>query len=381
VALAFVVLIGAGLAVRSFARLLATAPGYDPQNVVTARVDLNFTKYKAQRDTRAFAAALLDRLRASSGVASAAVANEFPASSSTPQNRSTFAIRGRPAPDSLHEPRAEVNLVSSDYFRTVGVPIVGGRGFTAADRDTVNVAIIVSASAAGRYFPRENAVGKQLSFDNGDHWATIVGVAGDVRQFGPAADVPEQVYAPFEATGVRDLRVLVRETNRAALGATLLQQMVHSIDPQQPVIQVETLEDARRDVLASPRQTAVLLTGFALLALSIAAAGLGGVIAYSVSQRTAEFGIRMALGAERRSILRLVLGQGLRLVVAGVAIGVCASLAFGSGIGRLLHGVPRTDPLTYAGVAIVFISVAVLACLIPARRATAIDPASAFRAS
>jgi predicted permease len=381
VALAFAVLVGAGLALRSFARLMTTAPGYDPQNVVTARLVLNFTKYKTQHDTRAFADALLSRLQAAPGVTAAAVANQFPASSSQPQNTSLFAIRGRPAPDSLHQPRAEVNVVSADYFRTVGVPIVAGRGFTAADRDTANAPLMLSASAARRYFPRENAVGRQLSFDHGDHWLTVVGVAGDVRQFGPAVDVPEQVYVPFASTGTSDVRVLVRETNRAALGARLLDQVVHSIDAQQPVIEIETLEDARRDVLASPRQIAVLLSGFAALALVIAAAGLGGVVAYSVGQRTSEFGIRMALGAERGSILRLVLGQGVRLVVVGVAIGIGGSLAFGAGMTKLLHDVPRTDPITYTAVAALFIVVAVLACLIPARRATAIDPASAFRAS
>jgi putative ABC transport system permease protein len=342
---------------------------------------LNFTKYKTRHDTRAFADALLARLQAAPGVTAAAVANQFPASSSQPQNTSLFAIRGRPASDSLHQPRAEVNIVSADYFRTVGVPIVAGRGFTAADRDTANAPLMLSVSAARRYFPRESAVGQQLSFDHGDHWLTVVGVAGDVRQFGPAVDVPEQVYVPFASTGTSDVRVLVRETNRAALGARLLDQIVHSIDPLQPVIQIETLEDARRDVLASPRQIAVLLSGFAALALVIAAAGLGGVVAYSVGQRTSEFGIRMALGAERGSILRLVLGQGVRLVVLGVAIGIGGSLAFGTGMTKLLHDVPRTDPITYSAVAVLFIIVAVLACLVPARRATAIDPASAFRAS
>jgi len=381
VALAFVVLVGAGLAIRSFARLMSTAPGYDPQNVVTARLVLNFTKYKTRHDMRALGDQLLQRLQGAPGVVAAAVANEFPASSSQPRNLSLFSIRGRPAPDSLHQPKAEVNVVSADYFRTVGVPIVAGRAFTAADRDTLNVALIVSASAARRYFPNESPIGKQLSFNNGKSWYTVVGESGDVRQFGPAVDIPEQVYAPFASTGTNDVRVLIRESNPTALGARLIDQIVHSIDPQQPVIDVETLADARRDVLASPRETALLLSGFAALALAIAAAGLGGVMAYSVGQRTSEFGIRMALGAERASILRLVLAQGLWLVVVGVAIGIGGSIAFGAGMSKLLTGVPRSDPLTYAGVAAVFLIVAMLACLVPARRATAIDPASAFRAS
>ncbi len=381
VALAFVVVVGAGLALRSFAKLLTSAPGYDPQNVITARVDMNFTKYAKSADTRRFTNALLDRLRATPGVAAVAVANEFPASSSQPQNRSTFTIRGRVASDSAHIPRAEVNFVSPDYFKVLGVAMVDGEGLAnGVDHDTANVAVVISAAAGRRYFPSGGAIGKQLSFD-GDHWATISGVAGDVRQFGPAADVAEEVYVPYWTQPVRDIRVLVRATTRSAFSATLLQRIVHEVDPQQPVIQIETLEDARRDVLASPRQTALLLGAFAVLALAIAAAGLGGVIAYSVSQRTAEFGIRMALGAERSSILALVLGQAMRLVVAGVVLGGVASLVFGAGIAKLLYGVPRTDPLTYAGVSIVFVAVAIAACLIPARRATAIDPASAFKAS
>ena len=381
VALAFIVLIGAGLALRSFAKLLTTVPGYDPQNVVTARVDLNFTKYAKAADIRPFTAALLDRLRAAPGVTAVALANQFPASSSQPQNLSTFIIRGSPNPDSAHVPRAEVNFVSPDYFKVLGVPMVSGNGFAGGvDRDTANVSVVLSAAAARRYFPNGDAMGKQLSL-GGDQWVTIAGVAGDVRQFGPAADVAEELYIPYWVQPVRDIRVLVRSTARSSFSPKLLQRIVHELDPQQPVIQIETLEDARRDVLASPRQTAFLLGAFAVLALVIAAAGLGGVIAYSVGQRTSEFGIRMALGAERSSILGLVLGQGVRLVVFGVALGAVGSLAFGAGVAKLFYGVARTDPVTYATVSALFLIVAMLACLIPARRATAIDPASAFKAS
>ncbi len=381
VALAFVVLVGAGLMLRSFARLMTTAPGYDPQNVVTARVDLNFTKYATRPIIRQFADQLTDRLAAMPGVTAVAVANAFPSSSAQPQNLSPFDIRGQTATDTLHRPKAEVNVISAGYFKTVGVPITSGRAFGALDRDTSAANVICQCFRRSPLLP-ETPIrsGKQITFDN-KRWATIVGVAGDVRQFGPAADAPEQIYLPYDLAAVRDMRVLIRQTNSAAAGAKLIRQVVGEIDPLQPVIQIQTLEDARREVLATPRQITVLLSMFAVLALAIATAGLGGVIAYSVGQRTAEFGIRMALGAERQSIFRIVIAQGVRLVIVGVGIGVAASLLFGASISTLLSGVPRTDPITYVGVALTFVCVAVTACAIPARRATAIDPAAAFRAS
>lgn len=381
VALAFVVLVGAGLTLRNLARLVNTDPGYDPQNVVTAHVDLNWSKYKNASASRQFTNELIARLQATNGVRAVAVASEFPASSSSPQNRNAFDIRGQLVADTLRRPRAEVGSVSPDYFRAIGAEMRVGRAFTDADRDTAALVAIVSQSAARRYFAEGEAIGKQISFDGGRRWATVVGVVGDVRQFGPTADVAEQVYLPHSTFTVRDLRLLVRTNANPAYVTSLIRQTVHSIDPEQPVVDIRTLEQARQDVIASPRLTTILLGLFAVLALAIAAAGLGGVMAYSVGQRTQEFGIRMALGAERGSILRLVLGQGIRLVVVGLVIGGLASRAVAHAIEKQLYGVRSTDPLTYAGVTIVFIAVAALACLVPARRATAVDPVSALKAS
>ena len=381
VALAFVVLVSAGLTLRNLAKLLTTNPGYDPHDVLTAHVDLNWTKYKNAAASRQFANELIARLSATNGIRAVAVASEFPASSSSPQNRNAFDVRGQLVADTLRRPRAEVGSVSPDYFRTIGAELRAGRAFTEADRDTAASVAIVSQSAARKYFASGDAVGKQISFDGGMHWATVVGVVADVRQFGPTADVAEQVYLPYSIFTVRDLRLLVRTEFSSALATNLVRQTIHAIDPEQPVVDIRTLEQARQDIIASPRLTTVLLGLFAVLALAIAAAGLGGVMAYSVGQRTQEFGIRMALGAERSSILRLVLGQGIRLVVIGLVIGGLASRAIAHAIERQLYGVPSTDPLTYAGVAVVFVVVAALACLVPARRATAVDPVSAFKAS
>jgi predicted permease len=380
VALAFVILIGAGLMIRSFARLVTTSPGYDLQNVVTARVDLNFTKYSTGAPIQRFTDDLLERLSSNGSVKAVAIATEFPASSSNAQNLSTFLLRGRDVTDSARLPKAEVSIVSASYFAALGVPIVSGRAFSSADRDTAAPVAMISHAAARKYFADVDPIGKQISF-NGRQWATVVGVAGDVRQFGPASDVPEQIYLPLTVTRARDLRVLVRSNVGAAAMATLIRQTVHAIDPNQPVTDVVTLEDARRDVIASPRLTTALLTAFAILALVIAAAGLGGVIAYSVSQRTQEFGIRMALGAERQTILALVVRQGLQLALIGVVIGAVGGRFTAHSLAKLLYGVQATDVTTYAGVAAVFLVVALLACIIPARRATSIDPASTIRAS
>ncbi len=380
VALAFVVLMGAGLMIRSFARLVTTSPGYEAQNVATARVDLNFTKYSTLDAIQRFTNDLIERLSADGSVKAVALASEFPASSSNAQNLATFVLRDRQAADSSHRPKAEVSVVTRDYFAVLGVPVVSGRTFTAADRDTAAPVAMVSRSTAQKYFSGTDPVGKQISF-NGEKWATIIGVAGDVRQFGPAADVPEQIYLPLTLARARDLRVLVRAGTGPTTTSNLIRQAVHQVDPNQPVTDVVTLEDARRDVIASPRLTTALLSAFAILALVISAAGLGGVIAYSVSQRTQEFGIRMALGAERQTILVLVVRQGVRLVLIGVVLGALAARATTHSLTGLLYGVQTTDPLTYVGVAVVFLIVALLACAVPARRATAIDPASTIRAS
>jgi putative ABC transport system permease protein len=381
VALAFVVLVSAGLTLRNLAKLINTTPGYDPQNVVTAHIDLNWTKYKDASASRQFATELMTRLGASNGVRSAAVASAFPASSSSPQNRNAFDVRGQLVVDTLRRPKAEVTYISPDYFRTIGAELRGGRSFTESDRDTAAAVAMISESAAKRYFAAGDAVGRQITFDNGKHWLTIVGVVGDVRQFGPTADVAEQVYLPYAIFTVRDIRLLARSNATPAFSTNLIRQTVRAIDPEQPVVDIQTLEQARRDSMASPRLTTMLLGLFAVVALAIAAAGLGGVMAYSVGQRTQEFGIRMALGAERSSILRLVLGQGIRLVIVGLLIGGLTARALAHAIEKQLYGIRGTDPLTYAGVAILFFAVAAVACLVPARRATAVDPVSAFKAS
>jgi putative ABC transport system permease protein len=239
---------------------------------------------------------------------------------------------------------------------------------------------IISESAARRFFGNQNPVGRQISVP-GAHPITlmIVGVSGDVRQFGPAADVPEQLYVPFQRFTVRDARLLVRSNAPTAATVNLIKDAVRAQDREQPVIDFRTLAAARDDALGPWRLTTILLGLFAAIALAIAAAGLGGIVAYSVGQRTEEFGIRLALGAEPGSVRWLIVSDGLRLVTAGLVIGLAAAVGSLGLMARLLVGVAPTDPPTYGVVAAVFLAVGLLACLLPARRATTIDPASVLK--
>lgn len=380
VALAFVVLVGAGLMIRTFEGLLRTDVGYDPEHVVTAHLDLNFTKYNTSVLDRQFDDALLARLRLQPGVVTAALASEFPASSSSPQNLTAFDIVGRPAADSAHEPKAELSIVTPAYFATVGTRILAGREFTDADRDSAGRVTIISQSAAHRFFGNQNPVGQQITIPGAKNLElTIVGVSGDVRQFGPAADVSEQLYLPFQRFTVRDARLLVRSNAPTGATSNLIKDAVHGLDPNQPVIDFRTLSAARDDAMGPWRLTTILLALFAAVALAIAAAGLGGIVAYTVGQRTEEFGIRLALGAEPGAVRWLILSDGLRLVIIGLGIGLAAAIASLGLMSRLLVGVRSTDPMTYGAVAAVFVSVGILACLLPARRATNIDPASVLK--
>src|SRR6185503_18905179 len=364
----------------TFEGLLRTDVGYDPEHVVTAHLDLNFTKYNTSALDRQFDDALLARLRLQPGVVTAALASEFPASSSSPQNLTAFDIVGRPAPDSAHEPKAELSIVTPAYFATVGTRILAGREFTEADRDSAGRVTIISQSAAHRFFGNQNPVGQQITVPGAKNLElTIVGVSGDVRQFGPAADVSEQLYLPFQRFTVRDARLLVRSNAPTGATSNLIKDAVHALDQNQPVIDFRTLSAARDDAMGPWRLTTILLALFAAVALAIAAAGLGGIVAYTVGQRTEEFGIRLALGAEPSAVRWLILSDGLRLVIIGLGIGLAAAVASLGLMSRLLVGVRSTDPMTYGAVAAVFVSVALLACLVPARRATSIDPASVLK--
>jgi predicted permease len=273
----------------------------------------------------------------------------------------------------------DVRIASPDYFRVLGIALVRGRTFTATDRDTANEPVVINQTAARRYWGGANPIGARLSFNDGKSWSPVVGIVGDVTQYGPAQQETPALYAPFAISTFSDMRVLVRTRGDPAFVSSELRAIVHDLDPAQPVTEVQTLEHLRGNSVATPRITLALIGAFALVALIITAAGLAGVIAFTVSRRTREIGIRVALGAQPAGVRAMVLGQGMRLVAAGLVIGAVGAL----GLTRLLSGflfhVRATDPLTFLAMAALFCVIAALACLVPARRATRVDPMIALR--
>jgi predicted permease len=384
VGIAFVLLVGAGLMVRSLIKLQRVDGGYVTANVLSARVDLDWTRYanpQVQEDQRPlirnFADQLTQRLSEHGGVVTVALASNFPLNSGQPFTQS-FQIRGQDvAADRL--PKADVTIVSGNYFKTIGIPMMRGHSFADTERDTSNISAVISQRLAAANWPKQDAVGQQISLDGGRHWLTIVGVAGDVHQNGLSADVTDEIYVPYFVNTTNDFRVLVRTTNDPTPMGAEIRNAVRELDPKQPVVSIQTLEQVRGTRLSEPRVTTALLGSFAVLALVITAAGLAGVIAYSVNQRLNEIGIRMALGADGGSIVQLVMRQGLNLVVAGLVAGVATSLAVTKLMSGLLYDTPPTDGSTFIGVGVLLVVIAVTACLLPARRALTVDPVRALR--
>jgi putative ABC transport system permease protein len=276
-------------------------------------------------------------------------------------------------------PQGDFRSVSPNYFRTLGIPLVSGRLFTSTDGAEAPQVAVVNRSLARHYWGEESPLGRRISADSGKTWVTVVGVVGDVRHYGLDRNPTDELYMPFAQVPIREGSLLVRTTGDPHQAASIVQEEIKAIDPDQPIANVETLEELRGESLASPRLTASLLMMFALLALVITGAGLAGVIAFSVSQRTQEIGVRMALGAERSEVLSMVVGEGMRLVFAGLVFGVAGALAAARLMAGLLYGVKTTDPATFIGVSAVLAAVAIAACLVPARRATRVDPMVALR--
>ena len=378
IAVSFMLLIGAGLTARTLFNLQRVNPGFSTDGILTSRLDLNFTKYKTFTDRVAIWERLEERLRSIPGVVSVGGAGTFPLNDQGPF--STPLRLETDLPGNAARPRVDVRLVTPDYFVTLGQPLVDGRVFTRTDRGQENGVAIVNRTMARHYWPGQSAIGRRLSGDDGETWVTVVGVVADTRQQLNQAPTDE-VYLPMFQSGQLSSNWLFRSTLDTATLAQQVREAVYSVDPNQPVDQFRTLEEVRLSTLESPRVTATLIGLFALLALVITATGIAGVIAFSVNQRTQEFGVRMALGAPRRSVLALVLRQGLTLVVIGLALGMAGALVLTRVMTTLLFGVEPTDALTFLAVSMVLVTVAVVACLVPARRAASVDPMVALRVS
>ena len=382
VALALVLMIGAGLMLRSFQRMLASDPGFKPDHLVTLRFEVPNNSY--QGELRAGVTQLLiERIEALPGVDSAAVTFIDPFKWSGINRGYTIEGRG-PVPPAERDTVFYHNI-SPGYFRTMGIPFLTGRDFSVADRFGSQPVMIVSDSFARRYWPGENPLGKRLKFgpeNSKAPWIAVVGVAGNMKfrtlRQDPSAE--PVVYTPLLQTDVIiSLSLVVRTKIEAASMISSLRSELRSFDPDVPVYSIATLEDRLRGEMTETRSYALLMGLFGALAMTLSAVGIYGVMAYAVAQRTHEIGLRMALGATTTDVLKLVVGQGMVLALGGIAAGLAAALALTRAMSSLLFDISPTDPLTLAVISVALAAVALGACFVPARRATKVDPMIALR--
>jgi len=380
VAVSLVLLVGAGLLVRSFVRLLAVDPGYRTDHVLTAPLNAPASRYAERPQIAAFYDRVLDRAHALPGVRRAALVSILPLVPG--DNDASFSIEGRPAPaNDFDQPVAWYRMASPGYFDTMGIRLVRGRGFTDADGADAPRIVIINEALASRYWPGEDPVGRRVRLGGGPDAppATIVGVVGDVLQRGLDAAPVVEMYIPYRQIPSRFMTLVLWTDGEPGALAGALRSAMREIDPNLPLTGLATMDDLRARAVAQPRFLMALIGAFALTALMLAAIGIYGVVSYGVTQRTSEIGIRMALGADRRQILALVVGGGFRLVLVGVALGVAGAAAVTRGMTMLLFEVTATDPWTFAATTAGLAGVAALASLVPALHATKIDPMVALR--
>jgi len=373
VGLATVLLIGAGLLFRSFLRLREMDTGFKSDHIVSFGINLTLSKYPKPKDQAAFFEQVMEKVRGLRGAESVGGGDSLPSeSSSGPVPGVT--IEGRPDPVTIR-----YRTVSSDYFRTLGIPLLQGRHFNDADREGHPSVAIVSEAFARLYFPDGNCLGRRVKglFQEKD-WTSIVGVVGDVRPWLESEASPE-MYLSYLQAGAPTMELAVRTSGDPKTLAAAVRSQIASVDKDQPPYDLTTFEERRARDLAPHRVNMLLLGAFAGLALVLGSIGIYGVVSYSVSQRSHEIGVRIALGASPHDILKLVVGQELLLTIAGVGMGSAGALAFNKVMSSLVFRVATTDPFTYAGVSVVWILVALLACYLPARRAMNVDPLVALR--
>jgi len=379
VALSLVLLIGAGLMIRSFWKLQNVDPGFDSRNGLTASIVLNWIRYSEPHQRLAFLDRALEQIRAVPGVVSVAASTRIPLTGGG--STQPFTIEGRPAGTIAEQPMAQTRYITPDYFRTIGIPLRQGRFFSDQDRDKSVPVIIISDAMARRFWPGENPVGKRLtpSFHAETGAREIVGVVGDVKATGLDVDSSAMMYMPYKQAPMPFMSFVVRTASNPEALIQPVSTAIYSIDKEQALTDVQTMEQVVTKSLSERRFNMTLLLIFAGVALVLAAVGVYGVMNYTVTLRRRELGIRMALGAGRMDVLRLVLGQGLTLTLIGIAAGLISAYALTRLMASLLYGVTATDYLTFASVSAVLIAVGVAASYVPARRATKVNPTIALR--
>ena len=381
VAISLVLLIGAGLLINSFLRLRNVDPGFRTDNLLTMKIVLPEPKYEEMARRSAFYTELVNRVQSLAGVRSAAVTSNLPLYRQG--NSISIGIEGQPAPPPGQERIVVTRIISPGYLDTMSIPVLRGRGLTEQDTETTPNVVVVSETMARRYWPGEDAVGKRIAVGRirkPEDWVQVVGVAKDVRQFELNAEPKPQMYLTYRQMGFFDSRDLVVKTDvdPASMAATV-RKAVWEIDKDQPVSNIQTMDQILAESIARQRFSMLVLAIFAAVALVLAGVGIYGVMSYSVAQRTHEIGIRMALGAQTGAVLKLAVGYGMKLVIAGIAIGLIAAFALTRVMSTLLFGVTATDPTTFALISLLLIAVAVLASYVPARRATRVNPIIALR--
>ncbi|HEU4386283.1 MAG TPA: ABC transporter permease [Blastocatellia bacterium] len=381
IGLSLVLLIGAGLLIKSFQKLLAVNPGFKAENVLTGLIELPRTRYPKGAPVRNFYSQLVDRVGHLPGVQSAGLCQVVPFSGGGDGDE--FTVEGQePGPDDPVQV-TWCRSATADYFAAMGIPVLRGRAFLDSDTETSQRVAIVDEKVWRTYWPGEDPIGKRVRVgraSRGNPWLTVVGVVASVKNRKLDEDARYYLYQPFSQSPSRDTYLAIRSSGDPQALMPTVRQVVAEMDPQLPLSEVATMEQAVARSVSAKRLTNLLLAVFAATALMLAMCGIYGVMSLSVSSRTNEFGIRLALGARRADVLRLVVGQGLRLTVVGVAIGLAAAFALTRLMVSLLYEVSPTEPLMFAGTAALLTLVAVMACWIPARRATRVDPMIALKA-
>jgi len=377
VAFALVVLVGAGLLLSSFSRLLAVKPGFNPQHLLTMRIGLNSQPYSKNADKKRFVSELNARLETIPGVESVGIGDDLPIAGT--DSSTNLKVQDQPATQTDALVSVGLHVISPHYFDALGTRLLKGRFFTDHDTADTPSVFIINETLARRVWPNEDPLGKRVRYNNADPWGEIVGVVEDVKFDGLHLASTPHLFEPYQQNAWSFLVVTIRSPLDQNTLLAAVQREVKTLDANLPVSNVKMMEEVVAESLATRRFVLLLFGLFAGLALVLATVGIYGVLSVSVSQRTRELGIRMALGATARDVGRLIVRQGLKLVLSGIVIGVLSALALQRVIGKLLFGISATDPLTFTVIALLLIGVALLTCWIPARRATKVDPLTALR--
>ncbi len=382
VAIALMLLAGAGLLLRSFQRLMAVEHGFDPDRLLTLQVwlpvpnDNASGRFFTQDQRRSFYERALASVQGVPGVRDAALTSRLPL---TGRSNTTFAVEGRPVPPDQPAPSAEFRLISSNYFATMGIPVLSG-GLPELQDSMSNGTVVVNQTFARKYWPGEDPIGRRIRFGgpNGP-WVTVGGIVGDVRQMGLGEPPREEVYISYRANASQEMSMVVRTAEDPERLGAAVTNAIRAVDPEQPVFGLMSMERLIDNASAERRVSMMLLLLFAGIALLLSALGIYGVMAYTTNQRRHEIGIRMALGARAPDVLRLVVGQGMRLVAIGLLLGLIGAWLLSRVLASQLYGVTRQDPFTYVSVAALLALVALTASWLPARRATEVDPMLSLR--